>query len=52
MPQVAVRRPFRELDLHNDLWLKPDAIFHLLCGQCPLRSLLLGEIGEWTFVSS
>jgi hypothetical protein len=46
MPQVAVRRPFGELDLSDQLRFEPHAVFHLFLGQGLLRPLLLRQISK------
>jgi len=50
VPQVRVRRPFRELDLGDKLRLQPTAFFHFTRGQRPHRAPLLRQIGERTLV--
>ena len=42
VPQVRVRRPFRELDLGDKLRLQPAALFHLTRRQRPHGPALFG----------
>jgi hypothetical protein len=41
MSQVTIRRPFGELDLCDQLWFKPHAVFHFFLCQRPLRPFAL-----------
>ena len=43
---MTVGRPFTELDLHDQLRLDPEAVFHFLPRQCPHRAFLLRKIDE------
>jgi hypothetical protein len=50
MSQMAVRGPFAELYLGDELGPEPATVFHLLFGQCPLRAFFLGKVGEWASI--
>ena len=52
VPKVAIRRPFDELELPNDLRLEPSTLHHL-CGRqtcTPTASLFLWQICEGAFL--
>lgn len=43
---MTIRRPFRELDLGDQLGFEPYTVFHLFLSQGPLSPLLLRQIGK------
>jgi hypothetical protein len=52
VPKVAVRRPFDELELPDELRLEPPTFHHFRGGQTcsPTPSLFLGQVREGAFL--